>query len=50
MLISLWLLASAQAQQSKGPANVKLENDKVKVTEVSYQPGVPRERYIRPTL
>jgi hypothetical protein len=49
MLMSLLLLASAQAQQSKLPANVKLENDKVKVTEVTYQPGVPRERYIRPT-
>ena len=28
---------------------LKLENDRVKITEVLYQPGVPRERYIRPT-
>jgi hypothetical protein len=27
----------------------QLENDKVKITEVVYQPGVPRERYTRPT-
>ena len=31
------------------PETVKLENAKVKVKEVLYQPGVPRERYIRPT-
>ena len=31
------------------PSKVKLENAKVKVTEVTYEPGVPRERYIRPT-
>src|SRR5687767_1327883 len=30
-------------------STVKLENDRVKVSEVVYQPGVPRERYIRPT-
>ncbi|MCU1257387.1 MAG: hypothetical protein JWO80_272 [Bryobacterales bacterium] len=30
-------------------SNVKLENARVKVTEVRYEPGVPRERYIRPT-
>ena len=28
---------------------VTLENEKVKVSEVTYNPGVPRERYIRPT-
>ena len=28
---------------------VKLENAKVRVKEVLYEPGVPRERYIRPT-
>jgi len=28
---------------------LKLENDRVKITEILYQPGVPRERYIRPT-
>jgi hypothetical protein len=28
---------------------VKLENVRVKVSEVVYEPGVPRARYIRPT-
>ena len=33
----------------QSPSTVKLENDRVKISEVLYQPGVPRERYIRPT-
>ena len=31
------------------PVVVKLENAKVKISEVTYQPGVPRERFTRPT-
>jgi hypothetical protein len=31
------------------PATVKLENSRVRVTEVTYPPGVPRDRFIRPT-
>ena len=31
------------------PSKMKLENTKVKVTEVTSLPGVPRERYIRPS-
>jgi hypothetical protein len=31
------------------PTEVKLENKRVKVSTVTYQPGVARERYIRPT-
>ena len=31
------------------PAKVVLENPRVTVTEVTYLPGVARERYIRPT-
>lgn len=31
------------------PKKVKLENAKVRVSEVTYAPGQPRERYIRPT-
>jgi hypothetical protein len=31
------------------PEVVKLENAKVRVKEVVYAPGVPRERYTRPT-
>jgi hypothetical protein len=30
-------------------SNVKLENARVKVSEVRYDPGVPRQRFIRPT-
>lgn len=28
---------------------IKLENAGVRISEVAYEPGVPRERYIRPT-
>ncbi|MBM3726726.1 MAG: hypothetical protein FJW40_15045 [Acidobacteria bacterium] len=38
--------ATTAATQKK---TVKLENAKVRVTEVVYEPGQPRERYIRPT-
>jgi hypothetical protein len=31
------------------PTAVKLENVRVRVSEVQYPPGTPRERYIRPT-
>ena len=31
------------------PTEVKLDNKRVKVSTVTYEPGVPRERYIRPT-
>jgi hypothetical protein len=31
------------------PKEVKLDNPRVKVSTVLYNPGVPRERYIRPT-
>ncbi len=31
------------------PTRVKLENVKVRVTEVTYEPGVARDRYLRPT-
>lgn len=31
------------------PSEVKLENKRVKITTVTYVPGVPRERFIRPT-
>jgi len=31
------------------PSKVTLENDHVRVSEVTYNPGVPRERFIRPT-
>ena len=31
------------------PGRQLLDNKRVRVTEVMYQPGTPRERYIRPT-
>jgi hypothetical protein len=31
------------------PTEVKLENKRVKASTVTYLPGVPRERYTRPT-
>lgn len=31
------------------PETVKLDNKRVRVKEITYQPGVARERYIRPT-
>lgn len=46
---SLTALAFWAMGMAKLPTTVKLENQKVKVSEVVYEPGVPRERYIRPT-
>ncbi|HYI97238.1 MAG TPA: hypothetical protein VEX68_27105 [Bryobacteraceae bacterium] len=43
-VLALWSVGMANL-----PSKVKLENAKVKVSEVTYEPGVPRERYIRPT-
>jgi len=45
LLSSAATLLVSQAQSKR----VKLENAKVRVTEIVYEPGVPRERYIRPT-
>jgi hypothetical protein len=46
ILTVLVLCASGMATL---PTKVKLENPRVKVSEVLYRPGVARERYIRPT-
>ncbi|MBS1827561.1 MAG: hypothetical protein JST93_19760 [Acidobacteria bacterium] len=43
-LIAVFGLVGAEV-----PKKVKLENAKVRVSEVTYMPGVKRERYIRPT-
>ena len=43
-LLAVWGLGWAPA-----PSKVKLENARVRVSEVTYSPGAPRERYIRPT-
>lgn len=37
------------AKMGAQPMKVTLENEKVKITEVTYNPGAPRERYTRPT-
>lgn len=46
---ALTLLAVWGAGGASLPRRVLLENARVRVTEVTYLPGVPRERYIRPT-
>jgi len=43
-VMALWAMGWAAL-----PSKVKLENARVKVSEVTYLPGTPRERYIRPT-
>jgi hypothetical protein len=43
-LIAVFGLAGAEL-----PKKVTLENARVRISEVTYHPGVPRERYIRPT-
>jgi hypothetical protein len=43
-LLAVWGLGWASL-----PSKVKLENKRVRVSEVTYAPGTPRERYIRPT-
>src|SRR4051812_10875712 len=43
------ILVLCAAGMATLPGTVKLENARVKITEVVYRPGVPRERYIRPT-
>lgn len=42
--LAFWAMGMANL-----PTTVKLENPRVKVSEVVYQPGVSRDRYIRPT-
>ena len=44
--LAFWAIGMPQQSAS---STVKLENDRVKISEVLYQPGVPRERYVRPT-
>jgi len=45
-LLALPLAVSSQNPMRNRP---QFENEKVKITEVVYQAGVPRERYTRPT-
>ena len=39
----------ALTQVTNMPSQTKLDNPRVRVSEVTYPPGKPRERYIRPT-
>ena len=43
-LLAVWGLGWAAT-----PATVKLENKRVRVSELTYSPGSPRDRFIRPT-
>jgi hypothetical protein len=46
-IIATAVLSSAITAAAVG--TMKLENQRVKVSELVYEPGVPRERYIRPS-
>jgi hypothetical protein len=46
-LLATALLSSAVTLLAVG--SVKLENARVRISEVVYDPGVPRDRYIRPS-
>jgi hypothetical protein len=43
-LLAVWGLGWAPV-----PAKITLENSRVRVSELTYMPGTPRERFIRPT-
>ena len=43
------VVAQTPTSSSKNNKSMKLENKKVRVSEIVYEPGVPRERYTRPT-
>jgi hypothetical protein len=49
LLSSLMTLLAAAAFRAAPAATALLENNRVRVTELVYQPGVPRERSIRQT-
>lgn len=46
---ALTILAMIGSGFAALPTKVKLENAHVKVSEVTYLPGTPRDRYTRPT-
>ena len=49
ILLTAVLSSAATYALTNLPIKMKLENQRVKVTEVTYPPGTQRERYIRPT-
>src|SRR6476660_3501752 len=48
-LIALLVQAPAAQKPARMPSKVVLENKRVRVSEITYAPGAPRERSIRPT-
>jgi hypothetical protein len=48
-LTVLCLAALGWAPQAHSPGEAKLENARVRVSEIDYAPGEPRPRYTRPT-
>jgi len=48
-LIALLVQAPAAQKPARMPSKVVLENKKVRVSEITYAPGAPRERHIRAT-
>ena len=49
ILLFVLLLSSCALPAGEVPGKVRFENDKVRVVEIDYRPGVPRPRYTRPT-
>ena len=49
ILLTAVLSSAATYAVTTLPSKLKLENPRVKVTEVTYPPGVPRERSVRQT-
>ncbi len=48
-LTALTLCALGWAPQAHSPGAAKLENARVRVSEIDYEPNQPRPRYTRPT-
>jgi hypothetical protein len=49
VLTTLSLVAMGWAPQAHSPGDAKLENPRVRISEIDYAPNQPRPRYIRPT-
>ena len=48
-LTVLALTSLGWAPQAQAPGQSRLDNQRVRVSEIDYTPGAPRPRYIRPT-
>jgi hypothetical protein len=47
--LTYMVLAAQNNASQKNNRSMKFENKRVRVSEIVYEPGVPRERYTRPT-